>query len=210
MSHLAVELKDVSRFFSARFALRQINLQVQKKERVLIKGPNGAGKTSLLRILATLLRPSSGEVFHFGISTGQNLEKIRKKTGAVFNESFLYPDLSVEENLSLYAHLYSMDAPKAKIMSWLEKLEIKNLQEERVRYLSKGELQKVSIIRSLLHDPELLIWDEPTAGLDKNTQNLVGDLVKSLRDCTVICASHNDSCEAWTNQTLHLEKGALS
>ncbi len=211
MNHAAICLKGVSRHFSTRLALQGIDLSISCGEAVALTGPNGSGKTTLLRIMATLLRPSSGKVFYFG-EQNQNLCSLRKQIGALFVEGYLYSDLSVWENLSFYAKLFHLGNSSRMISEWLDRGGIRELANEPVRNLSRGERQKVALIRSLLHDPKILLWDEPTTGLDSKAKQLFSEISKERKGKqTIVCATHDpDSVSIWVDRHITLQNGKLT
>ena len=207
-----LELKNVHRIFGERYALKKIDLQVRKGEAVALCGPNGSGKTTLLRIMATLLPPTSGTIRHFGEPSDDDfLSEARKKIGVLFVEGFLYGDLTVLENLELYAKLYHIPLAQKAVATWMAKMEVETLENEYVRTLSRGERQRVALIRSLMHEPPLLLWDEPTTGLDDRGQKILNEIVTDIKkQTTLVCATHNfPAIRSWIDRTIELSKGKL-
>ncbi|MFH1263837.1 MAG: ABC transporter ATP-binding protein [Pseudomonadota bacterium] len=206
-----VSLRNVTRIFSSRFALRGVNLEVAQGEAVALIGPNGSGKTTLLRLISTLLRPTSGEIRIFDRNPTQEAAEIRPKIGVLFVEQYLYGDLTVRENLELHAELHHIPSKESTISGWLERLNLRPLSPEPVRNLSKGERQRTALTRCLLHDPPLLLWDEPTSGLDEAGRTLLREIaLESKRKKTVLCATHDlESIAGWADRTLTLEGGRL-
>jgi ABC-type multidrug transport system ATPase subunit len=206
-----ISLRNVTRIFSSRFALRGVNLEIAQGEAVALIGPNGSGKTTLLRLISTLLRPTSGEIRIFDRNPAAEAASIRPKIGVLFVEQYLYGDLTVRENLELHAELHHLSAKESTISGWLERLNLRLLSAEPVRNLSKGERQRTALARSLLHDPPLLLWDEPTSGLDEAGKTLLRQIAaESKGKKTVLCATHDlESIAGWADRTLTLEGGRL-
>ncbi len=183
----AVELENVVKRFGRFKALDGVSFSVEKGESLALLGPNGAGKTTVVKLIGGLLKPTQGVVRVFGEVPWKNYE-VRRKIGLVSHNTFLYDDLTAYENLRFYSKLYDADEGRAK-----ELLEAFGLWERRhdlVRNFSRGMKQRLSIARALLHDPPLLILDEPTTGLDIEGQRDLMELVKGLRK-TVIFTTHN-------------------
>lgn len=207
-----VELKEISRAFADRMVLRRIDLTVAHGEALVITGPNGAGKTTLLRIIGTLLSPNSGLMHLFGERIRGHEFRPRRKIGALFMESYLYGNLTVRENLLLYARIYDLPQPNELILTWLERVGMERFRNEQVNTLSRGERQRISLVRSLFHNPKLLLWDEPTTGLDVRARALLNDFATDRKGkCTIICATHDpDAISAWIDREARLEGGKLS
>ncbi len=168
-----VASEQVSHRFQAGAVLRGISLQVQVGEHVALLGPNGAGKTTLLRILATLLRPTSGQVRLFGLDPAASSMAIRRRIGVVAHHTMLYPELTSRENLRYYAGLYDLDDPEPRVQAALAEVGLAAKANALVRSFSRGMQQRLSLGRALLHEPELLLLDEPDAGLDARALDLL-------------------------------------
>lgn len=207
----AITFRNVSRFFSERFALRRIDLDIADGEAVAVTGPNGSGKTTLLRLMSTLLRPSSGELRILGKDPSGEGKAVRERIGALFVEAFLYNDLTVRENLRFYGRMYRLERLEETITKWTERLGLSELHGERVRHLSKGERQRVALVRSLLHGPSILLWDEPTGGLDETGRNLFRGIASERKGKqTIVCATHDlSSTQGWVDREIRLENGRV-
>lgn len=206
----AVELTDLSRSYGKRWALRSVSLDINQGDKVLLTGPNGAGKTTLLQIVGTRLAPSSGTCKLFGETLEDNLKSLRRKLGVLFMESFLYGELSVEENLLFYAKLYDLDSPTKSVREWLARVQMQDFANARVATLSRGERQRVSLARSLLHNPQLLLWDEPTTGLDTEARGFLRSVMEDRPDSTLICVTHDpDFFTHWMTRSIKLAHGSL-
>ena len=168
----------MSKRFGRQVALRSVNLRVAPGRTLAIVGPNGAGKSTLLRVLSTLARPSSGMVLLGGVPVAEDPVAARRRLGVVFDATFLYDELTGAENLAYYARLYSVrdSASRAAMLATLVGLE--GRLHDRVGVYSRGMAQRLSIARALLHRPDVLLLDEPDAGLDPAA---TADLPRLLR-----------------------------
>lgn len=187
---VAVELVGVGKAFDHRPVLRGIDLRVLAGETVAVLGANGSGKSTLLRVLATLLAPSRGTISWFGRPT-DSLPAVRRRLGFVPHESLLYGGLTVEENLRFFAGLYGLVAARADAA--LEELELHGLRSRRARILSRGQRQQADLARALLHNPDVLILDEPFTGLDLEAVLRLQSLLESqrARGRTLIFTTHD-------------------
>jgi ABC-type multidrug transport system ATPase subunit len=209
MSTDVIQVSEVSRTFGARYILRNLSLAVAEGEAVAITGDNGAGKTTLLRIIATLLAPSSGSVTLFGGAPGDRLPEIRRKIGVLLADTYFYLDLSVHENLTLYARLHHLADAERSIAEWLERFRMSDHIDSPIRTLSRGERQRIGLIRSVLHRPRLILWDEPTTALDGHGHEIVNSVAAGLKgEATFLFATHEpEALSAWTDRSLHLTAG---
>jgi heme exporter protein A len=164
--HPAVSLAGLRRDYNERPVLRELTLELGVGETLVVLGPNGAGKTTLIRILATLLRPTAGEAEVLGASLPRQAWKVRGRIGYVGHQPLLYRELSVIENLEFNARLHGIERAGARIAELLERAGLGRRGGELARNLSAGMLQRAAVCRALLHEPELLLLDEPRAHLD--------------------------------------------
>ncbi|MFC1928581.1 ABC transporter ATP-binding protein [Chloroflexota bacterium] len=192
-SSCAIEVQGLTKSFGERYALRGIDLRVSRGERLVIFGPNGAGKTTLVKVLATLVKPSSGSVWLDGIDIRDKPTRIRHKIGMVSHQSFLYDDLTIYENLKFYGKMYDVPDMEAKIREVLSWMRLEPRRHDRVGTLSHGLQQRVSIARAVLPNPSILLLDEPEVGLDPHASAIVKDLLGSINDGsrTVVITTHN-------------------
>lgn len=189
-----ISVKGLTKRFAGHVALNSIDLNIEKGEFVLILGPNGAGKTTLLKILETLVRPTSGSVEIGGLELNRSAVKVRKMIGAISHESYLYNDLTVEENLHFFGKMYGLSENKleARIQNLLEQMHIEHRYMDRVSTLSRGMKQRLSIARSLIHDPEIILMDEPYTGLDmQSVRSLEQLLLENRKKATMLMVTHD-------------------
>jgi heme exporter protein A len=206
----ALSLAGLRRDFGERAALEGVSLELGAGESLLVLGPNGAGKTTLLRILATLLRPSGGEVRALGCRVPNEAWKLRGRIGFLGHEPLLYRDLSGRENLRFHARLHGIrdDAGEARIEALLSAVGMERRAEGRVAELSAGMRQRLAICRCVLHEPELLLLDEPDSNLDAEGRELARGLIGPDEGRTRVVVSHDpERFEAEADQVLRLEAG---
>ena len=158
-----LQLCGVTKEAGHRLLLAGVDRSLRRGEAVGLTGANGSGKTTLLRVIAGLSRPSSGRIRLFG---EEPCARARRRLGVLLDASFLYGDLTAEENLLYYGRLYGVPDPRGKAAAWLQKVGLRRDARAPVRTFSKGMRQRLAIARTLLHDPELLLLDEPFDGLD--------------------------------------------
>jgi heme exporter protein A len=209
----ALNLVGLRRDYGERTALDGIGLQLARGETLLVLGPNGAGKTTLLRILATLLRPSGGEVRALGCSLPSEAWKLRGRIGLLGHEPLLYRDLSGRENLRFHARLHGMrgEGGETRIGDLLAAVGMERRGEQRVAELSAGMRQRLAIARCVLHEPELLLLDEPDSNLDAEGRELARALVGPVEGRTRVIVSHDpERFEAEADRVLRLEAGGTA
>jgi heme exporter protein A len=183
----AVVCDGLVRRFGERDALAGIDLRVPSGEFLLVTGPNGAGKTTLLRVLATVIRPSQGRVTIAGHELPRAAPAVRPLVGYVGHAPLTYPGLTARENLALYAALYAV--PAERIGPALEQVGLAGRGGDAVSEFSRGMSQRLALARALLHEPALLLLDEPTAGLDSGGREVLRDVL-SGPGRTVIVSTH--------------------
>src|SRR3954451_8888144 len=182
----AIELAGLTRAYGDRIALRDVSLVLEPGRTLVVFGPNGAGKSTLLRVLATLLRPTQGTVRVLGRELPREAWAVRGRIGLLGHDPLLYRELTGRENLTFHARLHKV-AP-ARVEEVLEGVELSARADEPVRTLSRGTVQRLAVARAVLHDPELLLLDEPRANLDPAASDLVEPL---LAGRTRVVTSHD-------------------
>lgn len=189
---LAIETRKLSKVFGSRRALDNVSIAVPRGAFLSIFGPNGAGKTTLLRVLSTLARPTGGRAQLMGIDLKEEPDRVRDHIGLISHNSMLYPDLTAEENLMIYARLYGVENPEERVRYLLEAVELKHRRLDVVRTFSKGMTQRLSIARALVHDPDVVFLDEPYSGLDPHAVDIFDELISAVRaDHTFVMVSHD-------------------
>jgi heme exporter protein A len=191
MSDRHLRVAKVCKSYGRQRALVDVSLAFAPGQVAAVVGPNGAGKTTLLGILATLVRPSSGEV---RLGDAPLDGHVRQAIGYVGHEPGVYPDLSARQNLHLFASLYGLPSPEARVASMLERVDLADVRPDLpARAFSRGMLQRLALARALLHEPEILLFDEPSSALDPaGVSWLVGELVRErAAGRTVILVTHD-------------------
>ena len=188
----AIRLRGLGRDFGERPAIAALDLELGVGRTLAVLGPNGSGKTTLLRILAGLLRPSAGEARVLGCALPNETWKLRGRVGYLGHEPLLYRDLNPRENLRLAARLHGIEpeATESRIESLLGMVGMAERGDDRIAELSAGMAQRVAVCRAVLHEPELLLLDEPDSHLDASARELVGTLVGAAPGRTRVVVSH--------------------
>jgi heme exporter protein A len=170
-----------------------LDFSVAPGEFVALLGPNGAGKTTFLRILATLSRPSMGYVNVAGHQLPKEAAQVRARLGVVSHMPLLYPDLTAEENLRFYAQMYGIANYQSRISEVLEMVGLENRRKDLVRTFSRGMQQRLAIGRAVIHDPEVMLFDEPYTGLDQDASEMLDEVLRSVaaEGRTVVMTSHD-------------------
>lgn len=188
-----IEVQGLRKQYGPFFALRSLNLTLHAGEFVSLFGPNGAGKTTLIRILAHLLRPTAGTVKVLGTPLEQVGPDIRRQLGVISHQTFLYSQLTGRENLRFYGRLFGVPALEARIEQVLQQVEMAARADVPVGTYSKGMAQRLAIARAILHEPRIILLDEPYSGLDTHAAWLLTELLRQLRDGqrTLLMTTHN-------------------
>lgn len=174
---LLVDARGLVRGFGGRRAVDGVDLRVAPGERVAVVGPNGAGKTTLLRIAATLLRREAGSLSLLGWTIPDQAQQARRDLGYLGHDPMVYLDLTAQQNLELFADLYGIDNVSERITTALSRVGLLARSHDAVRTFSRGMAQRLGIARLTLHEPRLLLLDEPYTGLDSRGAHLLDDLV---------------------------------
>jgi ABC-2 type transport system ATP-binding protein len=190
-----IEVQNLTKTFNGKTVLDGISFEVKEGEIFGYLGPNGAGKTTTMRIILRLLKPTSGNALVFGEDLG-SYDKLRRRVGILLENDGLYEGLSASENLDYYAQLYGISdgvARKRRIEELLEFVGLSNRKKEKVGTFSKGMKRKLGLVRSMIHNPDILFFDEPSSGLDPEAQRMVRDLIFQLskEKRTIFLNSHD-------------------
>lgn len=208
-----ISVKNLTKKFSNKIVLNNINLSVLDGEFILILGPNGAGKTTFLKIIETLIKPTSGTI-SINYGNAESYTCIDKKNmGVISHDSYLYDDLTVEENLLFFSKLYGMTTEQAtiRIKELIAQLDLTNRYFDRVKNLSRGTKQRVAIARALIHSPQIILMDEPYTGLDLHAvHNLKILLRESCKNSTIIMVSHEiDAAFELCDRIIIMQRGEI-
>lgn len=188
-----IEARGLVKVFGSKAVLRGLDLIVDPGEFVVLVGPNGAGKTTCLRILATLARPTAGSVRLGGFVLPGQASEARRLLGVVSHQPLVYGDLTAEENLRFYARLYDLPSPAARAAEALVEVGLADRRRDVVREFSRGMQQRLAIARATLHDPKILLFDEPHTGLDQDAAQMLDELLRQIASSgrTILMTSHD-------------------
>ncbi len=211
MSTWIIEAENLQKTFAWTPVLNEVSCRIGAGEVVSIFGPNGAGKTTFLRLLATLLKPSSGVLRLFQRAPHDPI--VRRRLGFLGHDSFLYPDLTPIENLTFYGRAYGVSDMETRINTALEQIGLRDWGNTPVRTFSRGMEQRLALARALLHEPDLLLLDEPYTGLDSRGVTMLQTTLTRTKEQgkTVVLTTHDfalglESCD----RALILHRGRLS
>ena len=193
MNEIMITVKKLVKRFGLKTVLRGVDFEVQPGEFVALLGPNGAGKTTFLRILASLSRPSLGDVNIAGYKLPHEAAQVRARLGVVSHLPLLYGDLTAEENLRFYARMYNISNYELRVTEVLEMVGLEGRRRDLVRTFSRGMQQRLAIGRAVLHDPDVVLFDEPYTGLDQDASAMLDDVLKTVaaKGRTVVMTSHD-------------------
>jgi heme ABC exporter ATP-binding subunit CcmA len=190
-----LHIKDLSKNFGRKNIIKNLSLEVSDGEFLTIFGPNGAGKTTLIKIISTLSRPSSGEITIAGYDMDEEPIEIRRIMGVISHNLYLYDELTAKENLHFYGRMYAYPGKKldGRIMMLLDEIGLAHRTNDRVGTFSRGMKQRLSIARAILHEPKILLLDEPYTGLDQHASQVLTSILKRLKTGkrTIIMTTHN-------------------
>jgi heme exporter protein A len=188
-----IVVKKLVKLFGSKKVLRGLDFHAEEGEFIALLGPNGAGKSTFLRILATLSRPTFGEVRVAGYRLPEQASYVRAHLGVVTHQPLLYSDLTAEENLRFYARMYGIENSRVRIIAVFELVGLASRQHDLVRTFSRGMQQRLSIGRAVLHNPDVMLFDEPYTGLDQDACNMLDTVLKEIAagGRTVVITSHD-------------------
>lgn len=207
-----VEIRSIEKSFGNILALQGIDLRLAKGEFLTIIGPNGAGKTTLLKILSTLMKPSAGEGKVVGFNIREDQENLRRSIGILSHYTFLYENLTAYENLKFYAGLYDVGNIERGIKTVIEQVGLETRLHDTVRTFSRGMKQRLSIARCIIHDPPLLLLDEPYTGLDRWSDRKFTNILRTFHGGgkSIIMTTHNlSSCLELSDRIAILSSGRI-
>lgn len=188
-----ITVKKLVKRFGLKTVLRGLDFDVQPGEFVALLGPNGAGKTTFLRILASLSKPSLGDVKIAGYHLPGQAAQVRARLGVVSHLPLLYGDLTADENLRFYGRMYNIAGLEERITEVLEMVGLDMRRRDLVRTFSRGMQQRLAIGRAVLHDPDVVLFDEPYTGLDQDASAMLDEVLKTVaaKGRTVVMTSHD-------------------
>src|SRR5512139_2991431 len=188
-----ITVRKLVKRFGLKTVLRGMDFSVEQGEFVALLGPNGAGKTTFLRILSSLSRPTLGYVNIAGYSLPNQASAVRRRLGVVSHLPLLYGDLTAEENLQFYARMYNIQKAEKRISDVLEMVGLASRRRDLVRTYSRGMQQRLAIGRAVLHDPEVMLFDEPHTGLDQDASQMLDGVLRNVAAAgrTVVMTSHD-------------------
>jgi heme exporter protein A len=205
----AIELEGLTRRYGERVALRNVTLSLPAGATLVVFGPNGAGKSTLLRVLSTLLRPHGGTARVLGRELPEEGWAVRGRVGLLGHAPLLYRDLTARENLAFHARLHGVGLERADAL--LEQVGLAARAQDKVHTYSRGMVQRLAVSRAVLHDPELLLLDEPGANLDPAAREIVEPLIGAASGRTRVVTSHDPAGGlAGADLALGLRDGAVA
>jgi heme exporter protein A len=188
-----IEIRKLVKAFGSRAVLKGVDLSVSEGEFLTLVGPNGAGKTTLMNVISTLTKPTGGQVRIAGYDLADGAVQLRRQMGLVSHKTLLYDDLSAEQNLRFYARMYDVPNADDRIETVLRQVGLWGRQRDPVRTYSRGMQQRLAIARAMLHEPPILLLDEPDTGLDQHAAAMLSELLHEVGATrrTVLMTTHN-------------------
>jgi len=188
-----IEIKKLTKQADNKLILRGVDLSIKKGETVAILGPNGAGKSTLLKVLATLIKPTSGQVLVNGLDLKKNQIEIKKLLGYLPHSSLLYDHYSPLENLVFFGNIYGVKDVEQKAINLVKEVGLTFFLNEPIKNFSRGMIQRIAIARAIVHDPEVLLLDEPHTGLDQGAISILNNVIVSMKEkgATTLMVTHD-------------------
>ena len=188
-----IEIKKLTKQADNKLILRGVDLSINKGETVAILGPNGAGKSTLLKVLATLIKPTSGLVKINGLDLKKNHTQIKKILGYLPHSSLLYDHYSPLENLVFFGNIYGVKDVEQRAIKLVKEVGLSFFLNEPVKNFSRGMIQRIAIARAIIHDPEVLLLDEPHTGLDQGAISILNNVILSMKEkgTTTLMVTHD-------------------
>ena len=209
----AIVIKGLRKSYGDWPVLWDLDLEVGWGQVLVAFGDNGAGKSTLLKLVSTQAKPEAGEVYVNGASAKRQPDRVRRSVGVVAHSDFLYEDLTCAENLAFYGRLYGLNDIPSRVEQGLSLVGLLDRRNHRVRTLSNGMQKRLSIARALLHEPSVLLLDEPEAGLDQEALGMLEGVLsdwKSMGRSTVVTTHNVDKGELWGDRVAVLSGGRLT
>ena len=207
-----ISIRKLVKTFGHRVVLRGVDLDINEGEFVTLVGANGAGKTTLLNIVATLSKPTSGEVSISGYRLAESSTELRRYIGLVSHKTLLYDSLTAAQNLRFYARMYDVSNASSRIEEVVRLVGLAGRQNDPVRTYSRGMQQRLAIARAILHNPPILLLDEPDTGLDQHATDMLGELLSAVDagQRTILMTTHNlERGLSLGNRAIILAKGKI-
>ena len=188
-----IKVRKLVKRFGLKTVLKGMDFEVEEGEFVGLLGPNGAGKTTFLRILSSLSRPSLGDVRIAGYRLPHQATAVRRRLGVLSHQPLLYGDLTAEENLRFYGKMYAVEDPDSRIDEVLQLVDLSHRRNDLLRTYSRGMQQRLAIARSVIHDPDILLLDEPYTGLDQDACAMLDEVLQEIavQGRTIVMTSHD-------------------
>lgn len=188
-----IETKALVKTIGDKMILRGINLSIKKGETVAILGPNGAGKSTVLKILGGLIKPTSGEIKINGLDLKKDSYDSKRKIGFLAHNSFLYDHLTPLENLKFFGKLYGVANIEERAMKLIDEVGLRVFTHDPVQSFSRGMIQRIAIARAIIHEPEILLFDEPHTGLDQQAIKILNDVIIRMKQegSTILMVTHD-------------------
>lgn len=188
-----IKVRKLVKRFGLKTVLKGMDFEVEEGEFVGLLGPNGAGKTTFLRILSSLSRPSLGDVRIAGYRLPHQATAVRRRLGVLSHQPLLYGDLTAEENLRFYGKMYAVENPDSRIDEVLQLVDLSHRRNDLLRTYSRGMQQRLAIARSVIHDPDILLLDEPYTGLDQDACAMLDEVLQEIavQGRTIVMTSHD-------------------
>lgn len=208
---MSIKVEDISKFYGSQEALSHINFEAKKGEIIGFLGPNGAGKSTMMKILTAYISADSGKAEVAGFDVVEDAIEVKKRIGYLPEHNSLYTDMYVKEYLHFVGNLYKVPSLKERIEETIKKVKLEVEQHKKIEELSKGYRQRVGLAAAIIHDPEVLILDEPTTGLDPNQLAEIRSLIMKIgKEKTVLLSTHiMQEVEAMCSRVLIINKGKI-
>ena len=212
-SRTAISIKGLKKSFGENPVIWDLDLELEWGKFLALFGANGSGKTTLLKILASQIQADSGQIIISGYDQAKNPRSIRRNIGVVGHQHYLYDDLTCAENLQFYGRLYNLSQISKRINSVLSKVDLEQYSGRKVKFLSHGMQKRLALGRAILHEPDILLLDEPEGGLDQRSLGILHDISSEWTSSnrSIIMTTHNhDLGNRWSDNVGILSNGILT